>query len=579
MRTLRRFWQHAANEHRRFGWGIVLLLATNALGLSIPWLLRAAVHGIERGVATAQLARFALAIVAVAVVQAVIRTGSRLVLLGASRQIVARLRAQYFAQLQRLSARYYDTHRTGDLMSRGISDILLLRSVYGPGVLNLINTVIVYLAALTLMMVLNPKLTLVALLLYPPLLLAVNRINRRAYARGLAVQEAVSDLTTRAQENLSGIQQVRIYGQEAREERAFAALSARFRRSSLALVAAQGAMVALIGVTAGAATLIVLFVGGRAVVAGEMTLGDFVAFQAYLAQLAWPTVAFGWILNVFQRGVGALDRLDEVFHESAEIPPPDPAVTPRAVAGTIEVRGLTFRYRPEGPDVLRDVDLRLPPGQRVALVGAVGAGKSTLAALLARIYAAPPGTIRLDGQPIEAIPIQDWRHSIGLVPQESFLFSRTLRENISLNRALATEPRVMRAVQIARLDRDLAQLPHGLDTVVGERGVTLSGGQRQRAALARAICTEPPLLILDDPLAAVDANTEHAILAELESLPQRTMLLISHRMTTLAGVDWIYVLEQGRVVEEGRHSDLLAAGGVYARLFNRQALERALESP
>jgi ATP-binding cassette subfamily B protein len=448
--------------------------------------------------------------------------------------------------------------------------------------LNLVNTAIVYVAVVALLLRIDPLLTAVSLSLFPALYFGVNRISRRVYARSLQVQQQLGDISNRAQENLSGIQQVKIYAQEAREIEGFRALNDTFRAHNLSLSRLRGAMVSLIGVVSGLATLLVLFVGGLHVIRGRMSFGDFVAFNAYLGQLAWPTVALGWIVNVFQRGAGALDRLDEVLDARPDVPASadegEEAAGP-ALSGTLEVRGLSFAYAPGGPPALHDVSLTIPEGSRVALVGPVGSGKSTLVNLLARAYRVPRGTIFLGGVDINDLSVSRLRRSLGYVPQEAFLFSKPLRDNIALGRPEASDEEIARAVRLSHLSADLAAFPEGLDTVVGERGFTLSGGQRQRATLARAAVPEPRILILDDALSSVDADTEKAILAQLqEGLAGRTLILISHRLSTLAGVDRIVVLDGGRVVEDGTHADLMQRGGLYARLFQRGQLEARLDT-
>jgi ATP-binding cassette subfamily B protein len=474
--------------------GFVLLLLTNALGLWIPWLLRDAIHGLEESRPLGEIARLALTMVGVALAQSVVRTVSRLQILGTSRRIVYDVRNVFFAHLQRLGARFYDTHRTGDIMSRGINDVALIQSFFGPGMLNLLNTGIVYTAVLVLLIRLDPMLTLVSLLIYPALLLVVNRLSRRIYSRSRAVQEQLAAISNRAQENLSGIQQVKTYVQEEREVEAFRELCSEFRDRNLAMARIRGSMVSVIGVAAGMATLVVLFVGGRHVIEGRITLGDFVAFNAYLALLARPTIALGWIINVFQRGIGAMERVSELLDLRPEIPPPTPeqALETSTVAGDIELRGLSFAYesRRAGDATedhgcsLCDIDLHIPEGSRVALVGPVGSGKSTLVNLLARMYPVPRGTILIGGEDINDIAVPRLRRSLGYVPQEAFLFSRSIRENIAFRDPDAGDEDVARAVGLSHLKGDLESFPEGLETVVGERGFTLSGGQRQRATLA-----------------------------------------------------------------------------------------------
>lgn len=573
-----RFWTRPYG--RSYVAGLAWLVATNILALGIPWLLRGAVHDLTVGTNVRRLAAFAGGMIGLAIVQAWARTVSRLLILGASRKIAFDVREAFFAKLLSLDAAFYDRQRTGDLMSRGVNDLQLLQAFYGPGLLNALNTAIVYVGVLCVMLKLDVPLTLVALFWFPVLYFCVNRLSKRVYARSLAVQEQLAAISDRTQENLAGIQQVKIYAQEDQEIARFRELCDVFRRKQLALARVRGAMVSLIGVFSGLGTLLVLFIGGLHVIRGRISLGDFVAFNAYLAQLAWPTVALGWIVNVFQRASGAMRRLDEVMTSTPAVAPPasdTDGVVP--IDGDLTVRGLTFAYEgaAERP-ALTDISLSIAKGSRVAIVGAVGSGKSTFAHLLAKIYPPPRGTMFSGGEDLADVAVERVRAGVAFVPQEAFLFSRSLADNVAFGLPAGGEETIARAVRAARLDTDLPSLPEGLETIVGERGFTLSGGQRQRATLARALAVDPNILVLDDALSAVDADTERMILDALQKERRgRTLILVTHRLSTLRAVDRIVVLAGGRVVEDGTHDALLQRNGVYARLFLRARMEERLQ--
>jgi ATP-binding cassette subfamily B protein len=537
--------------------------------------LRYAIDDLTLGVTRDKLLAYAGILVGVVTVEGFFLYQMRMILIGVSREIEFELRGDLYAHLTRLPARYYHSMRTGDLMSRATSDLSAVRMVLGPGIMYTASTFATFVGTVALMATISPWLLALSVL---PLLFVtalVRYFGRRIHERFEAVQAQLSNLAALVQENLSGARVVRAYVQEAHEMARFEAANAEYLKRNRELIRMFGSLYPGIQLLMGTSAAFVLWLGGRMVIAESISLGEFVAFGAYLAMLHWPMIALGWVVNLFERGDASMGRLLEIVDAPPEIGDAA-AVDVPAVRGHVRFSGLTFAYadRP----VLHDIDLDVPAGSTVAIVGPTGSGKSTLVSLVARLFEAPPGTVLVDGHDVRTVPLATLRKAVGYVPQETFLFSATVRENIAFGLPSPDGPRVEWAAGVAQLARDVADFPQGYDTFVGERGITLSGGQKQRTALARALAVDPAILVLDDALSSVDTHTEEEILRGLRGvMATRTTFLVSHRVSTVKGADLIVVLKEGRIVERGTHGELIGRGGFYADLHRRQLLEEEME--
>jgi ATP-binding cassette, subfamily B, multidrug efflux pump len=562
--------------------GLGLIVVSNGFGILVPDLIRRAIDALALPEVTlGDIARLALLLVGAAVLAGAARFGMRQLLNAISRRIEADLRDDFFAHLIRLDATFFGSIRTGDLMSRATNDLQAVRQAIGPGVMYFVNTIVGTVAALFFMVRYSPRLTAIAIVPLALLPFAMAYFGRVIHRKAERIQEQLGTLSSMVQENLSGVRIVRAYGQEVSQEAEFDELNREYTERNMALARTSAIFHPLLGLLTGLGLLAVLWFGGLEVMAGELTAGAFVAFIFYLAMLTWPMIALGWVINLFQRGAAAMGRINRIFAARPAIA--DVAAPRRTgqLAGTVEFRNVWFRYPATERWVLRDVSFRIAAGETAAIVGPTGSGKSTLIALLTRRYDATRGAVCIDGVPIGLLPLEQLRAALGVVPQDAFVFSDTIENNIGLGIPDAADRRgrIERAADIAQLRDTVADLPDGFATRLGERGVNLSGGQRQRTTLARALAREPLILVLDDALSAVDTQTETEILSRLHDvLRDRTSIVVSHRVSAVMAADRILVLQDGRIVEQGTHEQLLRRDGVYATLLHRQLLEERLEA-
>jgi ATP-binding cassette subfamily B protein len=565
---------------RRYFLGAVCLLLTVSLVMWIPWLMRAAVKVIEQGGTLWDVRYYAGLIALAGLAQGIVRTFSRAFIFNAGRDIEYDIRNDLFAHLEKLPVGFYHTQRTGDLMSRVINDISAVRSLLGPGILNFVNAPAYYLYGIVLMFSIDVRLTLVALLPCPLLIYAVRRFRGKILKSSLNVQRQMAELSSHIQENLSGMHVVKAYTQEEHQVRDFVRLNQDFQEKNMELASLRGVIGPVMQGISGITVLLVIAYGGLRVIRGDLLIADIVAFIAYLHVLAWPTAAFGWMLSLIERGRAAMERLEEIFKSEPEIAnPAAPQPLPASREG-IEFRNVWFSHEAKinGQAILKEIDVVVPRGRTLAIVGRTGAGKSTMAQLIPRLFDVSSGEIRIGGKDIRALSLAELRRTIGYVPQDPFLFSTSLKKNLAFGRDVVSDAEIDDAVRTTRLDRDVAIFPDGLGTVVGERGITLSGGQKQRATLARALITDAPFLVLDDCLSSVDAQTEDEILRGLRStIEEKTCVIISHRISAVKEADEIVVLDEGRIIERGNHQDLVQKGGLYADLYRQQQLTEELE--
>lgn len=579
--ALRRLLPYLGRSRRPILLGLTCAVFSNLFTLLTPWVLKYAVDDLTLGVTRSKLGIYSAALLAISMCGGVFRYAMRRLIIGASRRVEYDLRSDFFAHLQRFPREYFDKARTGDLMSRASADLGAVRMMAGPAAMYAVSTSVLAVAAVAMMFWLDARLTLMIVTGLPLVSFMVKYFGQAIHTRFERIQAQLAEISALTQESLAGVRVVRAYGQEEAERRKFLAANDEYVARNRRLILLQACFYPSMTFGFGLAIVGFLYLGGREVIRGELTLGEFVAFNGYLGQLAWPLIAFGWVTNMFQRGLASWQRMLDVFDTPPSIvDSPSAQPMPQPVRGDLRVRHLTFAYD-NGPVVLHDIDLHVPAGSTLAIVGATGSGKSSLVHMLVRLYDPPPGTVFLDGHDVREVPLADLRRAIAFVPQETFLFSTTLEENIAFG--VGSEPgdvrlrRVQDAAAIARLDKDVAQFADGYQTRVGERGLTLSGGQKQRTAIARALMTGAPVLVFDDALSAVDTYTEEEILGKLRTVTaNRTTIIVAHRISAVRHADQIIVLEAGRIVERGRHEQLALAGGPYSELVHQQQLEAEL---
>ena len=556
--------------------GAVCILLTNSLSMVIPYIMKIILDLMENSAPMSSLIDYIYLTVALAVTAGIFRFFTRRTIIWTSRKIEYGLRSELFSHLLKLTPTFYNENRTGDIMARATNDLEAVRMMVGPGIMHISNTFITLAVAIPLMLSLSPKLTLYAsipIALFP---LIVNRLSNLLYKRSVRIQEEFASLTAAAQENLSGIRVVRAYSQEDEETEHFQQKSNKYIEVNMDMAKVQALFMPLVVAVASLLSLSVLYFGGVEVIEKRISLGTLVAFFAYLSMMLWPLIAMGWVISLYQRGLASLGRINKILHTEPDVRKESESNFSQPMKGKIEFRNLSFGYNRN--KILKNINLIINPGQTIGLVGQTGSGKTTLISLLPRLFPVADGSIFIDDVDINEWDLDSLRNQIGAAPQEPFLFSDTVGSNIGFGVDSIDRERMLTASRTASLDKDISDFPNGYDTVVGERGITLSGGQKQRTAIARAIMTEPRLLILDDAMSAVDTETEDEINHRIKDVLRNcTAIIISHRMSSVKDADMIVYLDDGQIAEKGTHQQLMSKNGKYAETYRRQLLERELE--